>query len=328
MTTQGRRYLIVGGASLIGSHLADALLRGGAAEVVLFDNFSLSNPEGIRSLSEKPSVRVVRGDVLKLSQVIEAMKDVDGVFLLAAFLTLPLSQSPATGAEVNIMGTVNVLEASRLLGGKKVVLASSIAVYGTNVEGLVDESTPLGSAGVSPAYGAYAASKLMGEHLGRLYAQKYKIEFCAVRYSTVYGENQHSRGVNALYILEAMQKVRDGRRPQIQDSGAEAHDYIHAGDAASGTLLAMEKGRSGQSYNIATGDSTSVKEVIDLVMAEYGSSLTPEHISDSRDARSTAHPELHISNARARDELGWQPQVSLAEGISRLRRWMETERAG
>jgi UDP-glucose 4-epimerase len=328
MTITGRRFLLVGGASLIGSHLAEALLDTGASEVVLFDNFSLSSPDVVRSLSQKPSVRVVRGDVLKLNQVMEAMKDVDGVFLLAAYLTLPLAQSPALGAEVNVMGVVNVLEASRLLGGKKVVLASSIAVYGTNVEGLVDESTPLGSAGVSPAYGAYAASKLMGEHLGRLYAQKFKVEFCSVRYSTVYGENQHSRGVNALYILEAMQNVKEGRPPQIRDTGAEAHDYIHAGDAARGMLLAMDKGRAGQSYNVATGRSTSVKEVVDLVLKELGSTLEPEYVADSRDARSTADHELHISNTLAREELGWEPRVSLPEGIGRLRRWMEMQAAG
>ena len=92
-------------------------------------------------------MRVVKGDVLKLNQLIDAMQDVDGVFHLAAYLTLPLAQSPAVGAEVNVMGVVNVLEASRLLGGKKVVLAASIAVYGTNVHGTVDETTPLGSEG-------------------------------------------------------------------------------------------------------------------------------------------------------------------------------------
>ena len=323
MIIKGKRFLIAGGASLIGSHLADALLQAGAGEVVLFDNFSLGSPEVISALSQKSSIRVIKGDVLKLIQVYETMKDADGVFLLAAYLTLPLSQSPAMGAEVNVMGVVNILEASRLLGGKKVVLASSIAVYGTNVDGVVEESTPFGSAGVSPAYGAYAASKLMGEHLGRLYSQKYSVDFCSVRFSTVYGENQHNRGINALYIVEAIQDVKESRAPKIRDAGTEAHDYIHAGDAATGALLAMEKGRSGQSYNLATGRSTSVKELVDLVLQEFGSNLKPERITDGRSARSTAHADLHISNTLARNELGWEPRVTLPDGISRLRKWME-----
>ncbi|MGE0767584.1 MAG: NAD-dependent epimerase/dehydratase family protein [Hyphomicrobiaceae bacterium] len=318
-----KRYLIIGGASLIGSHLTEALLEAGAREVVLFDNYSLGSTAITDALSKNSAVRVIRGDVLKANQVFEAMQTMDGVFLLAAFLTLPLSASPAAGAEVNIMGLVNVLEASRLQGGQKVVLASSIATYGDNVHGEVDETTPFGSAGVSPAFGAYAASKLMGEHLGRLYDQKYGVPFCAVRFSTVYGENQHSRGVNALYILEALQRAKAGQRPQIRDTGEEAHDFIHASDAANGMMLAMSKGRSGEAYNLTTGRSTAVKAVVELVLKELGSSLEPEYVSDTRGTRSTAHHVLTISNAKAESELGWRPEVSVAEGIGRLRRWMD-----
>jgi UDP-glucose 4-epimerase len=320
----GKRFLVIGGASLIGSHLTQSLLGAGAREVVLFDNYSLGSTAITDALGRDPAVRAIKGDVLKLNQVLDAARDVDGIFLLAAFLTLPLADAPAVGAEVNIMGTVNTLEAARILGGKKVVLASSIATYGTNVHGPVDETTPFGSAGVSPAYGAYAASKLMGEHLGRLYAQKHAVPFCAARFSTVYGENQHGRGVNALYILEAIQRVRAGQRPQIRDTGEEAHDFIHASDAARGMMLIMAKGQSGESYNLSTGRSTSVKEVVALVLTDLGSSLEPEHVTDTRAARSTAHHDLRISNAKAREALGWSPQVSLADGISRLRRWIET----
>jgi len=318
-----KRFLIIGGASLIGSHLTEALLKNGAREVVLFDNYSLGSTAITDALGKNSAVRVIKGDVLKASQVFEAMQSVDGAFLLAAFLTLPLSDAPAVGAEVNIMGLVNVLEAARLLGGKKVVLASSIATYGNNVHGPVDETTPFGSAGVSPGFGVYAASKLMGEHLGRLYGQKYGVPFCAVRFSTVYGENQHSRGVNALYILEALQRVKAGQRPQIRDTGDEAHDFIHASDAASGMMLAMSKGAPGESYNLTTGQSTPVKEVVALVLKELGSSLEPEFISETRATRSTAHHELKISSAKAQRDLGWKPEVSVAEGIGRLRRWMD-----
>lgn len=210
-----------------------------------------------------------------------------------------------------------------MLGGKKVVLASSIAFYGTTVEDEVEESTAFGSTGVSPAFGAYAASKLMGEHLGRLYAQKYGVEFCAVRFSTVYGENRHSRGVNALYILEALD-VRSGRAPKIRGDGMEAHDYIHAAEAALRMVMAMEKGRRGESYNLSTDRATSVKEIVDLVLKECGSTLTLETITDTRDVRSTHHADLRISNAKARQELEWAPAVTIADGIGRLLRWMES----
>lgn len=178
--------------------------------------------------------------------LVEAMAGADGVFALAAYLTLPLSADPALGVEVNVMGALNVLDAARLLGGRRIVFASSIAVYGSEVHDEVTEETPFRSFDVSPAFAAYAASKLLGESRGRLYAQKHGLEVCAVRFSTVYGENQHSRGVNALYILEAMQAVRTGHPPTVRGSGAEAHDYLHAADAARGCLAAMARRRAGR----------------------------------------------------------------------------------
>jgi UDP-glucose 4-epimerase len=319
----GRRYLITGGASLIGSHLTQALLDAGVAEVVLYDNLSLGSAGLVEALTRDPRVRVVRGDVLRLPSLMEAMTGVDGVFALAAYLTLPLSADPALGVEVNVMGALNVLDAARLLGGRKVVFASSIAVYGSEIHEEVTEETPFRSSDVSPAFASYAASKLLGESLGRLYVQKHGVEVCAVRFSTVYGENQHERGVNALYILEAMQAVRAGRPPTVRGTGAEAHDYLHAADAARGCLSAMEHGAPGEAFNLTSGRSTSVNEIVAMVLEEYGSDLRPEFVADNRTARSTEHERLRIPSAKARNALGWEAKISVREGIGRLRRWLD-----
>lgn len=319
----GRRFLITGGASLIGSHLTRALLDAGAAEVVLYDNLSLGSGAVVEALQRDERVRAVRGDVLRLPSLMDAMAGVDGVFALAAYLTLPLAADPPLGVEVNVMGALNILEAARLLGGRKIVFASSIAVYGSAVHDEVTEETPFRSCDVSAAFAAYASSKLLGESMGRLYAQKHGVSFCSVRFSTVYGENQHSRGVNALYILEALQAVRDGRAPTIRGSGAEAHDYLYAGDAAAGCVAAMERGAPGEAYNLASGRSTSVNEIVAMVLEEYGSPLRPEHVADTRTARSTGHDRLLISPAKAREALDWKAIVPVREGVGRLRRWLD-----
>jgi UDP-glucose 4-epimerase len=323
MDITGRKFLVTGGASLIGSHLTGVLLQSGAAEVVLYDNLSLGSAELLAALGHDRRVRPVRGDVLRLSQLIEAVTGVDGVFALAGYLTLPFSREPAVGAEVNVMGTVNTLEAVRLAGKRKIVFASSVAVYGGDVEGAVDETRSFRSAGISAASASYGASKLLGESLGKLYAQRYDVDVCAVRFSTVYGENQHARGVNALHILEAMQAVRAGERVIIRGSGEEAHDYLYAGDAARACVLAMARGAPGDVFNIASGCSTSVNDIVQMVLDEYGSSAQPEHVADTRTVRSTEHPELLISTKRARDLLGWEPAVSVRAGIGRLRRWLD-----
>src|SRR5262245_29369741 len=104
---KGKAYLITGGASLIGSHLSDALLAAGASEVRLLDNFALGTPDTIAHLQAESRVRLIRGDVLRLNEVLEASQGVDGVFALAGFLTLPMMQNPALGVQVNTVGLLN-----------------------------------------------------------------------------------------------------------------------------------------------------------------------------------------------------------------------------
>jgi len=320
----GKRFLITGGASLIGSHLAQQLLDAGAAEVVLFDNLSLGSEAVLKSFASQARVRVVRGDVLSLTSLIDAFEGIDGVFALAAYLTLPIAAQPRTGIEVNVVGMLNLLDAARIRSVSKIVFASSIAVYGSEIEGLVDETVGFGSHDISPAFATYASSKLLGESLGRLYAQKGGPNFCSVRYSTVYGENQHSRGVNALAILQAIEAVARGEAPTILGDGSEAHDYIYVGDAAAGTIKAMERGPSGEAINIVTGVSTSVKQVVESVLDVRGSALQPVYAEDKRTAKSTGHERLDLSNEKAKTLLGWTAQTSVRDGIARLSAWLDS----
>ena len=275
MDIKGGNFLITGGVSLIGSHLAERLLAHGAAGIVLFDNLSLNAADVVGHLTGDPRVRIVRGDVLRLAPLAEAMAGIDGVFSLAALLTLPMGQDPALGLDVNITGVRNTLDAARLSGVKKVVLASSIAVYGSETE-LHEASTPLAHAGESPPFVLYAASKLIGENLGRLYASRYDLAFNAVRFATVYGERQHARGINALHILDSYRKLRAGEAPVIIGDGSEVHDYLHAEDAAEGCIAAMARGVSGSAYNISTGVATSIAGIVAIVTREAGSNIAPE----------------------------------------------------
>ncbi len=324
---ENRSFLITGGLSLIGSHLVEALQNAGAKEVLLLDNFSLGSTELAKTMEGKKGVAVIRGDITRLPDLLHAMKGVDGVFALAGYLTLPMNANPALGVEVNVMGMLNTLEAARVLGNKKTVFASSISVYGDQRTQTIHEDTAFGSAGLNPAFSTYASTKLVGEHLGRLYAQKYGVCACNARFSTVYGENQHARGVNALYILEALQAVAQGNAPVIAGSGHEAHDFIHASDIARGCIAIMRQAQAGATFNIASGVSTSVADAVRKVLAEYGSTLAPVYQQDNREAKAASHTKLDICIDRARDELGWEPKVSLAEGIHRLRVWMESQAA-
>ena len=326
MNIDGRKFLISGGASLIGSHIAERLLAGGAAEIILFDNFSLGTPENVAAFDGNPRVKLVRGDILRPNELYDALEGCHGVFAVAAFLTLPLAANPVLGLDVNVRGMTNLLEAARYRGVGKIVFCSSVAVYGQIPDEGITEDDPLAWQGLQPAGALYAASKVIGENLCRLYKAKHGIDYVALRYSTVYGERQHYRGVNALYIMEAYDAIRNGRAPVLPGDGSEVHDYIYVGDVARANVLAMGSDVSGESFNIVSGIDETLNDVVSTLQRVTGSSVRPEYRDDPTKVRFTTTTKLGYRRDKAERLLGWVPEVSLEEGIGRLIRWSEGER--
>ena len=328
MDIAGGKFVITGGASLIGSHVADHLLAAGAGEVVLLDNFSLGTPEAVAHLATDARARLVKGDILRVNELFDAFQGAAGVFSIAGFLTLPLSQNPSLGLAVNVEGQVNVFEACRYAGVRKVVFSSSIAAYGEpQGEGLIDETAPANLAGYQPGSMLYSCSKLIGEALCRLYTQKHGIEAVALRYSTVYGERQHYRGVNALAIIESYDRVRAGQPPVLPGDGSEVHDYIHVADVARANVMAMASEHSGV-FNVATGVETTVKRIAEIVLDLCDSALQPVYRDDPDAVKATASRSLRLSREKIRAAIGWEPQVSVDDGIARLIGWIREQERG
>jgi UDP-glucose 4-epimerase len=323
MDVRDRRFLITGGASLIGSHIAERLLEAGAGEVVLFDNYAFGSPSAVEHLQASGRVRLVRGDVLRMNEVLEALEGIDGVFAAAALLTLSIAENPSAGLDVNVRGFATVLEACRWQRVRKVVFSSSVAVYGNALADVVTEETPFQGAGMQPAAALYATSKLTAEHLGALYQQRHGLAFVSLRYSTVYGERQHYRGVNVLYILEAYDRIRRGERPIIEGDGREMHDYVYAGDVGRANVLAMQGDFAGEKFTIATGVGTSVNDLVAMLLRVTGSTLTPEYRADRGRVRSAGAAHVHFSRDKAAKVMGWVPEVGLEEGLARLIAWRE-----
>ena len=318
----GQTFLITGGASLIGSHLADALLAEGAAEVRLLDNFALGAPELVRHLDGDSRVKLVRGDVLRLNEVIDAAQGAVGVFALAAYLTLPLSQNPYLGASVNTVGVLNTLEAARLAGVRRVILSSSISTYGNSTPDTLVEDVPFTSAGQQPATNLYGSSKLFGEAACAQYSRSYGLEYNLLRFSSVYGERQHARAVNAVFMAETYERVTRGEAPVIVGDGTEVHDYIHVSDIAAACVAAMGGVSQGNVMNIATGVHTTLNRVVEIVLdACDASHLRAEHRQDTRAVKSASLDHLHLSRARAEREIGWTPKVTIEDGIRRYIAW-------
>jgi len=320
MQIAGARFVVTGGASLIGSHVADALLAQGAHEVVLLDNFALGTPEAVAHLKDDPRVKLVRGDILRVSELYDAFAGADGVFAIAGFLTLPLTQNPPLGLAVNVEGQVNVFEACRYRGVKKVVFSSSIAVYGEPGAGLIDEMAPANLATFQPGAMLYSCTKLIGEALCKLYHAKHGLHAIALRYSTVYGERQHYRGVNALYIVENYDRIMRGERPTVPGDGSEVHDYVHVADAARANVTAMASDVSGEVFNVASGVATTVKRLVELLLEITGSKLVPEYAGGGG-VKSTSGSHLDLGIDKIGRMLGWHPQIGIEEGLRRLIAW-------
>jgi UDP-glucose 4-epimerase len=319
------KFVVTGGASLIGSHVAEQLLSQGAREVVLLDNFALGNPETVKSLLSDPRVKLLRGDILRINELYDAFEGCDGVFAIAGFLTLPLSQNPSLGLAVNVEGQVNIFEACRYRNVKKVVFSSSVAVYGDPAPGLVDEQAPSQLSSFQPAAALYACTKLIGENLCKLYSARHGIQAVALRYSTVYGERQHYRGVNALYIMENYDRIARGEAPVITGDGSEVHDYIHVADVARANVMAMASDVTAESFNVVTGVATSLNRLVEILLSITGSSLKPVFKTGGGSVRSSVTDQLDFSRAKIEKMLGWVPEVSIEEGIRRLLEWRKAQ---
>ena len=324
------RILLAGAASLVGSHTADKLLAAGAGEVVLLDNFAFGTPEAIAHLKGDPRVRIVKGDLMRLPDLLAATQGMDGVLHLAAYMTLGFAQSPWEAIDVNLRGAQNMLEACRVNKVKKVIFASSNAVYGygPGIKGALVEDGPFHSAGAPAAAILYGASKIMGEQLCRQYFQKHGLDYVVLRYSTVYGERQHYRAANALYIMETYDRVRRGERPVLPGDGSDTKHFVNVADVARANLAAFASAATDVAVNVSGPEAITTGELVRLVLDYCGSKLQPEIKPDPPGTvRLTSGGAFHIPHDKAGELIGWKPEVGMKEGIARLLAWREADLA-
>ena len=322
----GGKYVVVGGASLLGSHIGAQLLEQGAREVVLLDNLALGSTDNIDFLLSDQRCSFIRGDALRLNELHDPLAQADGVFAVAGFLGMPMLANPWLGIDVNVRGAQNIFEAARYQGVRKVIFSSSVGVYGALGEEPNTDDSPLRWAGMSPGLILYCASKIMGEGLALLYKQRWGLDSLSLRYSAIYGERQHKRAISASQMVEAYEQVRAGKRPVIEGDGRQVQDYIYVGDVARANLLAMVSEASGAGMNIASGVDTTQNEVVALITQACKSDLKPEYFTDPNKLAMPQSTRQGYSRARAKELIGWEPRVSIAEGISRLVAWPDAHR--
>jgi len=298
--------LVTGGAGFIGSHLVEALLANGH-EVRVLENFSTGSLGNLANVSDRIELRT--GDVADLEAVMEAMHDVDRVFHLAANPSILHSLSnPLATHQTCASGTLNVLVAAREARVQRIIYSASAACYGEPVAGSCQESDPLYP--MSP----YAVSTLAGEYYCAAFTSVYGLETVRLRCFNVFGPRQGCSGPNAGVIPLLIQSALSGRRPVVLGDGLQIRDFIDVDDVVQANLLAAEAPRvSGRVYNIGTGRTTSILDLLKMINLLVGSDLKPIHApSRPWDAR---HSQADITKAQA--DLGYCPCTDLERSLRR-----------
>jgi len=296
------RIIVTGGAGFIGSHVVDAYLAEGH-ELLVLD--SLWEHGGGRREHVPTSVAFVQMDIRDpgLAAIFREFKPEIVNHHAAQHSVAIGSRDPRYDADVNVMGLLNVLEAARGCGARKVIFASSAATYGTPQSLPVDENAP------QRPQSPYGITKMVAEHYLRFYRAEYGLDFTALRYGNVYGPRQDPNGeagVIAIFIARFLRK--EGVR--IDWDGEQTRDYVYVGDVARANLLALERG-SGGCYCIGTGIRTSVNALYEALVEISGFrapvTRAPRRPGDARD--------IQYDVRLAATELGWTPRTSLADGM-------------
>jgi UDP-glucose 4-epimerase len=309
----GARSLITGGAGLIGSHVADLLVRAGASEIIVFDNLSRGRLENLAQARAQGHVTLVQRDIRDRSALSRAMEGIDVVFHLAAIRMTHCAEEPRLALEVMVDGTFNVLEAAIAARVKKVVAASSGSIYG------MAERFPT-SEDHHPYHNAtlYGAAKVFNEGLLASFRDMYGLDYVALRPFNVYGPRMDVHGAYTEVLIRWMDRIARGLPPIIFGEGSQSMDFIFVEDVARAFLLAATTAVSGEVFNAASGVETSLTQLAQALLAVMDSKLEIEN-GPGRKVAAVARRVADTSKARI--QLGFTAQVGLEEGLRRLVAW-------
>lgn len=319
MDIRGKRFLVIGGAGLIGSHTVDALRREDVGEIVVYDNFVRGSEENLAEALRDPRVCIfeVGGDILQTDILDAAMKDVDGVFHFAALWLLHCHDFPRSAFEVNIRGTFNVLDGCVANRIQRLVYSSSASVYGDAVEEPMTEDHPFNNQNF------YGATKICSEAMARAYHYRYDLPFVGLRYMNVYGPRQDYRGAYIAVIMKMLDALDCGENPKVYGDGSQAYDFVYVGDCADANICAMIADNVDAFYNVGTGRRTSIKELAEIVLCLTGSSQKVEY----QPAGVTFVKNRIGCPKRANEDLGFEAKVSLEYGLRELIAWRADHKA-
>jgi UDP-glucose 4-epimerase len=299
------RFLVTGGAGFIGSNLAGALVADGN-KVRVLDNFSSGRHENLADLEGR--VEVIDGDICDYWTVVQAVRDIDYVLHQAALPSVPRSvKNPLTSNEVNINGTLHVLQAARDAGVKKFVMASSSSVYGESEE--LPKHEGLQPSPLSP----YAITKLTCEYYCQVYWQLYRFPTVALRYFNIFGPKQDPASQYAAVIPKFITSLLDGTPPVVFGDGEQSRDFTYIDNCVQANILAATSDKiCGDYFNVACGGQFTLNELLDKLRAIIGTDVQADY-TDPR-AGDIMHSYASIDKLA---RFGYEPKVGFEDGLKK-----------
>ena len=313
-----QRILITGGAGLIGSHIADLLIRDSNPEIIILDNFVRGRRENLAWSLKHGRVQIVEGDIRDTSVLREVMQGVNLVFHQAALRITQCAEEPRVAMEIMADGTFNVLEAAVAARVQKVVAASSASVYGMADEfPITEKHHPYNNRTL------YGAAKTFNEGLLRSFNEMYGLNYVALRYFNVYGPRMDVHGVYTEVLIRWMERIAAGKPPLILGDGTQTMDFVYVEDIARANVLAAKSAVTDDVFNVASGVETSLNDLATSLLRVMKSDLKPEY-GPARKVNPVSRRLADVS--RAKQYIGFQSQITLDEGLSRFVSWWQANR--
>lgn len=320
MELKGKKFVVIGGAGLIGSHAVDLLVKEDVGEVVIYDNFARGTHENLEEALRDPRVRIFEagGDICQSDVLHSALQGAHGVFHFAALWLLQCHEYPRAAFDVNVRGTFNVLEACVTNNVQRLIYSSSASVYGDAIEEPMTEDHPFLNKNF------YGATKIAGEAMVTAFHHRYGLPAAGLRYMNVYGPRQDYQGAYIAVIMKMLDAIDRGEGPTILGDGSEAFDFVAVSDCGRANLCAMKSDAVGRFYNVGTGKRTSLKELAEILLNLTGCNQPIEY--KPRSAATLVRNRIG-SPARARDEICFEAKVDLEEGLKALIDWRSSHQA-
>jgi len=304
---------VTGGAGFIGSYLVEELLSYNPKKIFVVDNLIRGTLDNIKGFIKTSKVDFIKDDIGNKNLMENLMSKSDYCFHLAALRLNACANDPKKAYEVMVKATFNLIEAAKKYKVKKIVYSSSASVYGLAGHFPTPE--------IEPPYDnktIYGAAKLFGEQMFRSYHHMYGLDYVTLRYFNVYGPRMDTHGKYTEVMIKWLDRIREKKNPVINGDGSITMDFVYAADAAKANILALTSEISDDIFNIASGEETSLRKLLELLLRVNSSKL-----------KSIFRPETMVNPvkrrwadiSKAKKLLNFRPEVSLEEGLERLSSW-------